>query len=137
MQQSKWYSNKITHYEMAKINSGNTQNWTISNNKAKENKFIISNPSVNPFITSDNFVKVQWVVPKNTVSYIIVNDYRLEKYIAWSSNWYFYANMDNDTMRVGKNLYVIKFYWFDNNVIKYYWVDNKLLHSESLTIIKK
>ena len=72
-------------------------------------------------------MKVQWVVPKDKVSYILVNDYRLQKYIAWNTSWYYFANMDTDTMRDGINSYKIEFYW----------IKNDLLYTQLFTIIKE
>lgn len=89
--------------------------------------FRIMSPSGNPFVTTDRFVKVQWVVPKDTVSYIIVNDYRLQKYIGNTTTWYYFANMDNETMRDGINLYTIKFYN----------AKDEILYTQLFTIIKE
>lgn len=79
--------------------------------------FRIISPASNPFITTDSFIKVQWVVPKNTVSYITVNDFRLQKYQANSPVWYYFANMANDTMKDGINSYTIKFYNSNDEVL--------------------
>lgn len=103
-------------------------NKLISNNSPISSKdFQITNPSSNPFVTMDRLIKVQWLVPKDTVSYIMVNDYRLQKFIAWGTNWLYYANIDNDTMRDGINLYTIKFYGPKNDV----------LYTQLFTIIKE
>lgn len=89
--------------------------------------FRIITPSSNPFVTTDRLVKVQGIVPKDTVSYIIVNDYRLQKYSGNSTSWYYFANMDNETMRDGINLYTIKFYSAKDEV----------LYTQLFTIIKE
>ncbi len=103
-------------------------NKLISNNSPISSKdFSIISPSTNPFFTTDRFMKVQWVVPKDKVSYILVNDYRLQKYIAWNTSWYYFANMDTDTMRDGINSYKIEFYW----------IKNDLLYTQLFTIIKE
>ena len=57
----------------------------------------------------------------------MVNDYRLQKFIAKSSSWYYFANMDTGTMQDGLNLYNIKFYS----------ADGTLLYSQPFTIIKE
>lgn len=89
--------------------------------------FQITSPSENPYKTTENLVKVQWTVPRNTVQYIVVNDYRLQKFIPNSSTWYYFANTDTDTMKEGINIYSIKFY---NS-------DNKLLYTQLFTIVKE
>lgn len=89
--------------------------------------FRILSPWSNPFVTTDRLVKVQWSVPKDTVSYIVVNDYRLQKYTANTTTWYYFANMDNETMRDGINLYTIKFYGPKDDI----------LYTQLFTIIKE
>jgi hypothetical protein len=89
--------------------------------------FKIVSPASNPFVMTETATKVQWTVPKDTVSYITVNDYRLQKYIPNSTSWYYFANMDSDTLKNGINLYTIKFYG----------VNNELLYTQLFTIIKE
>jgi len=89
--------------------------------------FPIKSPEWNPFVTTSKNITVQWNVPKDLVSYITINDYRLQKYIAGSTSWYYYANMSTDTLREGINLYTIKFFWKENN----------LLYTQLFTIIKE
>lgn len=89
--------------------------------------FKITSPGTNPYSTTERFIKVQGTIPKNTVDYIVVNDYRLQKFIAKSSSWYYFANMDTGTMQDGLNLYNIKFYS----------ADGTLLYSQPFTIIKE
>jgi hypothetical protein len=94
---------------------------------ASSKDFKITWPTANPYITTEKFIKVQWIVPKNTVEYIVVNDYKLQKFIPRSGNWYYFANMDTWTMKDWLNLYNIKFYGSDNT----------LLYSQPFTIIKE
>lgn len=89
--------------------------------------FKITFPSENPYSTTDSFIKVQWVVPKNTVDYIMVNDYRLQKFIPNSGTWYYFANIQTGTMQDWLNLYNIRFYK----------ADGTLLYSQPFTIIKE
>ncbi len=90
-------------------------------------EFRIVSPASNPYVMTDSAIKVQWTVPKDTVSYIMINDYRLQKYVANSTSWYYFANMDSWTMQNGINLYTIKFYW----------INNQLLYTQLFTIIKE
>ena len=97
------------------------QNYPISSKD-----FVITSPKTNPFATTESYVRVQGTVPANTVQYIIVNDFRLQRYVPNSTTWYYHANADIGTMKDGMNLYTIKFY--DAN--------NKLLYTQLFTIIK-
>lgn len=105
-----------------------TQGRLVSNNFPISNKdFKITFPTENPYKTTDSVVKVQWTVPKDTVSYIVVNDYRLQKFVSNSTTWYYFANVDTKSMVDGINLYTIKFYSSDNT----------LLYSQLFTIVKE
>lgn len=88
--------------------------------------FVITSPKTNPYATTESYVKVQGTVPANTVKYITVNGYRLQKFVANSTTWYYHANADIGTIKEGTNLYHIKF--FDAN--------NKEIHTQIFTIIK-
>ena len=89
--------------------------------------FRITSPLENPYKTTETFVKVQWTVPKNTVEYVMVNDYRLQKYIPNGTTWYYFANMANNTMEEGINMYTIKFY--NKN--------KELIYNQVFTLIKE
>lgn len=89
--------------------------------------FRILSPSENPYKTTLNSVTVSWSVPKNTVEYITVNNFRLKKFIPNGSTWYYYANTSYGTMKDWFNLYEIKFYD----------VNNTLLSTQLFTIIKE
>lgn len=87
----------------------------------------IISPGENPYKTSNSAVTVSGSVPKGTVEYITVNNFRLKKFIAKSTSWYYYANIAYGTMKDGFNLYEIKFYSSDNT----------LLSTQLFTIIKE
>lgn len=90
-------------------------------------EFQIVSPANNPYVMTDRAIKVTWTVPKDTVSYILVNDYKLQKYLANSTSWYYFANMDSGTLQDGINLYTIKFYG----------ANDQLLYTQLFTIIKE
>lgn len=89
--------------------------------------FKITNPSENPYKTSLTAVTVSGSVPKWAVEYITVNNFRLKKFVAGSTNWYYYANVAYQTMKDGFNLYEIRFYW----------PNDTLLSTQLFTIIKE
>ncbi len=89
--------------------------------------FRISYPSINPYVMADRAIKVQWTVPKESVSSITVNDYKLQKYLPGTTTWYYFANIESWTLRDGINLYTIKFFG----------ANNELLYTQLFTIIKE
>ncbi|MBP9779177.1 hypothetical protein KBD33_00970 [Candidatus Gracilibacteria bacterium] len=100
----------------------------VPNNFQVSNKdFPITFPTENPYKTTDSLVRVRGSVPANTVSYIMVNDYRLQKYIPGGTDWYYFANTQTETMKEGINLYTIRFYAKDNS----------LIYTQIFTIVKE
>ena len=89
--------------------------------------FRIISPASNPYVMTDSAIKVQWTVTKDAVSYILVNGYRLQKYIPGSTTWYYYANMASSTLKEGINLYTIDFYGNKDDI----------LYTQLFTIIKE
>jgi hypothetical protein len=89
--------------------------------------FRITSPTENPFKTTASSVTVSGNVPKETVEYITVNNFRLKKFTPYSTNWYYYANTAYQTMKEGFNLYEIRFYGKDDT----------LLSTQLFTIIKE
>lgn len=87
----------------------------------------ILSPSENPYKTTTKSITVSGSVPKDTVSFITVNGFRLKKFLPNSTSWYYYANTAYGTMQEWFNLYEIKF--FDAN--------SKLLSTQLFTIIKE
>ena len=77
----------------------------------------IISPAENPYKTTDSSVTVRWVVPKDMVKFIMVNNFRLKQYKSYSTNWQYFANMSYDTMKDGINLYKIEFYGTNDEVL--------------------
>lgn len=107
-------------------NTNKTATLVPENYPISSKDFVITSPTRNPYTTTESYVRVQGTVPANTVQYIVVNDFRLQKFVPNSTSWYYHANADIGTMKNGMNLYNIKFY--DAN--------NKLLYTQLFTIIK-
>ncbi len=89
--------------------------------------FRIVSPASNPYVMTDSAIKVQWTVTKDAVNYILVNGYRLQKYIPGSTTWYYFANMASSTLKDGINLYTIEFYGNKDDI----------LYTQLFTIIKE
>lgn len=89
--------------------------------------FHIISPNENPYKTTLSAVTVSGTVPKWAVEYITVNNFRLKKFVAQSTNWYYYANISYQTMKEWFNLYEIRFYWQNDT----------LLSTQLFTIIKE
>lgn len=91
---------------------------------SKDFKFI--SPKTNPFTTSEDVVMIEGIVPAKTVSYIIVNDFRLWKFPKNGTYWKYFANVKSDNLKEGLNVYEVK----------YYDANDKVLHTNAFTIIK-
>lgn len=76
-----------------------TEKLTPTNFPVNDKDYKILNPTENPYKTTDSSITVSGVVPKNTVQYIMVNNFRLKKFVPNSTTWYYYANADYDTMK--------------------------------------
>lgn len=107
---------------------------TASTNTLVPDNFPISNkdfpitfPTENPYKTTDTLVRVEGRVPADRVGYIMVNDYRLQKFPSWGTKWYYFANTATQTMKEWINLYNIRFYSKDNS----------LLYTQVFTIVKE
>ncbi len=114
----------ITVYNKSKTSGTDKLVPTTFPNWDKE--FRIISPIENPYKTTKSAVTVSGVVPKNSVEYITVNNFRLKKFVANSTSWYYYANVGYETMKDGFNLYEIKFYS----------ANDTLLSTQLFTIIK-
>lgn len=101
-------------------------NTIIPENFPNLKDFIITAPATNPYATTEPYVRVQGSIPRNTVQYITVNNFRLTKFVPNSTSWFYHANASIGTIKEGTNLYHIKFY--DAN--------DKLIHTQIFTIIK-
>jgi hypothetical protein len=104
-----------------------TQKLLPNTSPLSSSDYRITSPTSNPYVMTDRATKVQWTVPKDTVGSIMVNDYKLQKFIPGSTTWYYFANMESGTMKDGINLYTIKFMWNKG----------ELLYTQLFTIIKE
>ncbi len=100
-----------------KNHQSGTDTLTPTNFPINDKQYTIYSPSENPYITTETSITVKWMVPKNIVQYIMVNNFRLKRFVPYSSSWYYYANSDTDTMKEGINLYEINFYGSNDELI--------------------
>ena len=109
----------------------NRQAWTDrltpTNFPVNDKAYTIFSPSENPYITTDSSITVKWTVPKDIVQYVMVNNFRLKRFVPYSSSWYYYANTDSDTLKEGINLYEINFYG----------ANDELIYKRLFTIVKE
>ncbi len=109
----------------------NHQTWadklTPTNFPVNDKDYKITSPLENPYSTTDANTTVRGIVPKNTIQYITVNNFRLKKFIPNSTSWYYFANISNDTLKEGINLYEIDFYGQNDT----------LLYKKLFTIVKE
>jgi hypothetical protein len=116
----------ITLYSSSK--TGNATDKLIPKTFPVSDKdFRFVSPWENPYKTTKNAVTVSWSVPKWAVKFITVNNFRLQKFVPYSTTWYYYANTTYSTMKEGFNLYEIRFYGSDDS----------LLSTQLFTIIKE
>ncbi len=110
--------------------------WTVAqvssrllpdNSPISNKDYPITFPTENPYKTTESLVRVEWTVPKDAIKYIMVNDYRLQKFLSWGGKWYYFANTQTETMKEGINLYTIRFYWLDDS----------LVYTQVFTIVKE
>jgi len=87
----------------------------------------IITPKQNPYTTTENIVKIEWTVPARTVEKIIINDFQLQKFPAYSSYWSYFANAEFGNLKPGINIYKIQ----------YFGAEWKLLYENNFTIIKE
>lgn len=122
---SKWV---LTVYSTSKEKSKDEkQKPTVTTYPLSSKDFRIVEPAENPYKTTENLVKIAWQLNKWSVKFITINDFRLTKFSAYSSSWYYFANKDYWTMNDWINLYTIK----------YYWKEDELLYTSLFTIVKE
>ena len=70
----------------------------------------VVSPDPELYITSENVVRIDGVVPAGEVDHIIINDFQLSKFVPGGSTWYYFANAQFGNLKDGTNLYEIKYY---------------------------
>lgn len=104
-----------------------TKKPSVTTYPISDKDFRILSPTENPYKTTDDIVRIEGRVNKGVVKYITINDFRLSKFPALGTSWYYFANKDYGTMNDGINLYNIK----------YYGENDELLFTNLFTIVKE
>ncbi len=120
---SKWF---ITVYASAK-SIENMQKPMVTSYPINDKLFSIVAPKENPYKTTENIVRIEGIVPIDTVKSITINDFKLTKFRPLSTDWYYFANKDYNTMNEGINLYKIR----------YYDANDKMISEQLFTIVKE
>mgnify|MGYP007091121329 CR=1 FL=1 len=101
---------------------------TVTAYPISEKNFKITAPTENPYKTTEDVIKIQWVVMAWMVKYITINDYRLTSFKAWGTIWHYFANKDFGTLKDDS---------INTYEIKYFWQNSELLSRQQFTIIKE
>lgn len=87
----------------------------------------ILTPKQNPYTTSDNKVRIEWLVPAWVIERIVVNDFQLRKFPKYWTYWTYFADYANDNLKEWVNIYKIQ----------YFGTEWKLIYENNFTIIKE
>jgi len=109
-----------------------TGTWTIQKIEIKEkitdpNQYVLTFPQQTPFTTSSDMITLTGTIPKNQVARIVVDDYALQQFIPFSTQWKYNIATRFDNLKPGTNTYYVRFYAHDDT----------LLHERRITIIKE
>ncbi len=115
--------------------SASTTTWTNSSTLAQVENYPITNsplyqiisPKQNPYTTSDDNVRIEWNVPAKTIEKIVINDFQLQKFPAYWTYWYYFANSEFWNLKPWINIYKIQ----------YFWAEGKLVYENIFTIVKE
>lgn len=89
--------------------------------------FKIQFPSENPYKTTDSAVKIRGSFAPDVVKFIKVNNYQLQQFRQFGTNWTYNASIDNGNMEEGVNEYLIT----------YYGANDDILHTSKIYIVKE
>lgn len=123
-QLEKWV---ITIYGSTTTNVQSPKKLIPESSPISSKDFRIVSPAANPYATNKSNIRVHGTVPKDRVQYITVNGYRLQKFVPGNTVWYYFANVQYDTLRE----------WINSYSIKFYGPNNKLLYTQLFSIIKE
>ncbi len=79
--------------------------------------FKIQFPSENPYKTTDSAVKIRGSFAPDVVKYIKVNNYQLQQFRQFGTNWTYNASIDNGNMEEGVNEYLITYYGTNDDIL--------------------
>lgn len=117
-----YYSKGISPTETPASLAG-VENYSLS----KSPLYTIISPKSNPYITTENNVRIEGAVPARTVEKIVINDFQLQKFPKYGTYWYYFANEEFGNLKEGLNIYKIQ----------YFGADNKIIFENTFTIVKE
>ena len=117
-----YYSKGISSTETPASLAG-VENYSLS----KSPLYTIISPKSNPYITTENNVRIEGAVPARTVEKIVINDFQLQKFPKYGTYWYYFANEEFGNLKEGLNIYKIQ----------YFGADNKIIFENTFTIVKE
>ncbi len=77
----------------------------------------IITPKQNPYTTTENVVRIEGTIPARTVSKIVINDFQLQKFVANSTYWQYFANSEFGNLKPWVNIYKIQFYGTGDSIV--------------------
>ncbi len=77
----------------------------------------IITPKQNPYITTENVVRIEWNAPARTVKKIVVNDFVLQKFPQYWTYWQYFANSEFGNLKPWINIYKIQFFGEWDNIV--------------------
>lgn len=116
-------NNKDNSDNIKKTNLAQVENYPIISSPLYQ----IISPKQNPYITSDNIIRIEWTTPPWIVEKIVINNFELKKFPKFGSYWSYFANNEFWNLKDWVNIYKIQ----------YFDVEWKLIHENNFTIIKE
>nr|MDD3720042.1 hypothetical protein [Candidatus Gracilibacteria bacterium] len=102
-----------------------TTGFEVTNYQVDGSKFIFTAPGESPYTTTESLVTIRGQVPAGIVNKVVVNGFTLGSFNG--TTWRYHADVNNDNLKEGTNVYEIK----------YYGDGGKLIYTNSYIIIKK
>lgn len=110
---SKWSTSASSSWWATQWWLAQVQNYPIATSPLYQ----IITPKQNPYTTTENVVRIEGTLPARTVKKIVINDFQLQKFIANSTYWQYFANSEFGNLKPGVNIYKIQFYWEWDSIV--------------------
>jgi hypothetical protein len=110
---SKWTTSSSSLWWATQWWLAQVQNYPIATSPLYQ----IITPKQNPYTTTENVVRIEGTLPARTVKKIVINDFQLQKFIANSTYWQYFANSEFGNLKPWVNIYKIQFYWESDTIV--------------------